>query len=153
MISVRLTDVKVDYDDMLSHCPVAQVPNARQFLERFINLSAATYVGYIKDEVACMYGLKPPSFLSTSQTYMWLITTDVVDWNKFEFIRHSEVVIGNVLKEYEKIIGETYVKDTRAFKWLRWLGAVHLDYVGELVPFYITRDSFKERRKGRWLTL
>lgn len=151
MISVKLTKaVKVDYEDMLNHCPVAQVPNAMEYLTRFINLSATTYVGYIKDRVACMYGLKPASLLSTDQAYMWLITTDIVDMNKFEFIRHSEVVIEMVLKEYEKIVGETFVTDTRAFKWLRWLGAVYLDYTGELVPFYITRETFVGRRKQRW---
>lgn len=150
MISVRLTkDLKVDYNDVLSHCPVAQVPNAMDYLNRYISLSAVTYVGYIKGEVACLYGLKPPSILSTSKAFMWLITTDIVDENKFEFIRHSEVVIENVLKEFESIYGETYVNDTRAFKWLRWLGAVYLDYKGELVPFYITSETFRARRKWR----
>jgi len=149
MISIRKTsEVQVDFADILRHSPVAGAPNAMEYLQRFLDFSSTTYIGYINGEIACLYGLRPATILSNSQTYLWLLTTDVIDRNKFEFIRNSEIVIENILKEYERIVGDTHVKDIRAFKWLRWLGAIYLN-THPLVQFYITRESFKARRAKR----
>lgn len=153
MISIkRIEEAKINYDDIIRHSPVAGEPNAFEYLQKFICNSQANYVGYINGEVACVYGLRPPTLLSNQRAYLWLLTTDVVDRNKFEFIRHSEIVIENVLKEFEMIVGDTHIKDERAFKWVKWLGAVYFDHHKTLVPFYITQQSFRDRRRARCRT-
>jgi hypothetical protein len=153
MISIkRVEDTKLNYDEILRNSPVAGEPRGMEFLQKFICSSQSNYVGYINGEIVCIYGLKPPTLLSNSKAYMWLLTTEALDRNKFEFIRHSEIVIENVLKEFEMIIGDTHVKDQRAFKWLKWLGAIYFNHEMTLVPFYITPESFKGRRRRRWQT-
>lgn len=148
MISIRNAEVDLDYVSVLRRSQVANVPTAREHLKRFIDISSV-YVIDINGEIAGLYGLKPPTILSGSWAYLWLLTTDVVDSHKFEFVRYSEVVIENILKEYEKIIGDTHVNDARGLKWVKWLGAVYGMHRGDLAPFYITRESFKGRRRWR----
>ena len=150
MISIkRANEAQVDYEGVINHSPVAQEPEASAILKRFIDRATDAYVGYINGEVACIYGLEAPTILSTTKCFLWLLTTDVVDRNKFEFVRNSEIVIENLLKEYELITGTTHTKDERAFKWMKWLGAVYHGHEKTMVPFYITSETFLRRRRWR----
>lgn len=145
MISVKVIDeVDLDYEDVVRRSTVAGVPWALKHLRHSAQCSAYAYVGYIDGEVACVYGLVPPSLLS-DRVYLWLITTDTVDKHKFTFIRHSQMVIERVLERYDHIFGETILSDAKAMRWLRWLGAVYLPPRGSFRAFYITRETFGRR--------
>jgi hypothetical protein len=142
---VPAKDVDVDYGDVLRRSAVGDQPNALETMLKFINGSACTFVGYSDDLVACVYGLITPTLLS-DRAHMWLLTTDVVNDHKFVFIRHSQVVIEAVLERYSQIVGETSVKDEKALRWMKWLGAEFTYPSGvELVPFRITRETFRGR--------
>jgi len=150
MISIaRLSEARADYREVIGRSPVAEEPNAIGIIHKFVDMGQSNYIGYINDEAAFLYGVITPTLLSSSRAFIWMLTTDVIDKHKFEFIRTSEKVVENTLREFDMIIGETHVKDQRAFKWLRWLGAVYWGYERELVPFFITEQTFRDRRKKR----
>jgi hypothetical protein len=142
---VPAQDVEVDYLEVVRRSPFGETPNALEVMLKFVSGSRCTFVGYADDRVACVYGLITPTLLS-DRAHMWLLTTDLVDEHKFIFIRHSQVVIEAVLEQYSQIVGETSVKDDKALRWMKWLGAEFTYPTGvELVPFRITRESFRRR--------
>jgi hypothetical protein len=142
---VPAKDVDVDYEDVLRRSASGDAPNALEIMAKFIAGSTCTFVGYADDMVACVYGLITPTLLS-DRAHMWLLTTDVVSDHKFVFIRHSQVVIEAILEKYSQVVGETSVKDEKALRWMKWLGAEFTYPSGvELVPFRITRESFRGR--------
>jgi hypothetical protein len=146
MIAVKtVAEAHVSYYDVLRRSAVAQVPNAIGYLEKFLQTSQESWVGYINDEVACIYGIQTPTLLSM-RAYMWILTTDVVDSNKFTFVRHSQLIVEKFLKDYDLVWGDTHVKDVRAQKWLKWLGATYVGRKGDFMQFIITGQNFRERR-------
>jgi len=138
-------DVNVDYGEVVSRSAFADTPNAMEIMAKFVSGSRCTFVGYADGKVACVYGLITPTLLS-DRAHMWLLTTDLVNEHKFIFVRHSQVVIEAVLENYNQIVGETSIKDEKALRWMKWLGA-DFEYPSgvELVPFRITRESFRRR--------
>jgi hypothetical protein len=76
----------------------------------------------LDSEVACVYGLAPPTAIS-NRAYLWLLTTDLVEQHKFLFIRHSQLVVEDALKRYDVITGTVEHRNGPARRWLRWLGA------------------------------
>jgi len=112
-----------DLDDVLSRSPEARtLPNATQLLRRWYRVSEEIWFGMHDDRIACICGLWPPSLIS-NRAYLWLLTTDLVEQHKFLFIRHSQRMIEDALKRYDKIIGHVEVGNDAGRKWLRWLGA------------------------------
>ena len=111
-----------DVHDVVSRSPVAKAPNAEQILKRWLRTSEEVWLGMHDEEVACVWGLAPPTTIS-NRAYLWLLTTDLVDQHKFLFVRHSQLVIEDALKRYPMIVGNVAVGNTSARKWLRWLGA------------------------------
>lgn len=78
------------------------------------------YVGFVDGEMACVWGLIPPTILSC-QAYLWLYTTDLVQDNQITFIRQSQIAVKKMLESYEMIVG--HVGNEKAKRWLKWLGA------------------------------
>lgn len=148
MIAIRpIDEVTLDYKDVVRHSPVADMAGAAEHLMAFAKASSAVYVGYIDGDVACIYGLMPPSLLS-DRVYLWLLTTDTATEHKFVFIRHSQIVIERILAKWDTIIGDALVEDLRAIKWLGWLGAHFAPPRGAFRPFQINKQSFERRRYG-----
>jgi len=145
MIAIRKTR-DVDYADMVRRSPVGHLPKALEIVREFAERSTDTFVGYSNGRPACMYGVVLPSLLSNS-VYLWLLTTDLVDEHKFLFVRHSQLVLEDLLKEHESIIGDCQVGDVRAQRWLKWLGGKFTRPKNDkTLPFFISRESFEARR-------
>jgi len=111
-----------DVKDIIKRSPVASIPGSETILRRWLRKSDEVWIGMHDDEVACVWGLAPPTAIS-NRAYLWLLTTDLVEKHKFLFVRHSQLVIDNALKNYDMIIGHVAVGNSSARKWLRWLGA------------------------------
>jgi hypothetical protein len=127
-----------DVHGIISRSPVAKTPNAEQTLRRWLRNSEEVWLGMHDDEVACVWGLAPPSTIS-NRAYLWLLTTDLVEKHKFLFVRHSQLAIEDALKRYEVIAGHVEVGNHSARRWLRWLGAEIDAPYGELSRFEIRR--------------
>jgi hypothetical protein len=125
------------------------MPRATDIVREFAERSTDTFVGYSDGKPACIYGVVLPSLLSNS-VYLWLLTTELVDQHKFLFIRHSQLVIEDLLKEHSQIRGDCQAGDLRAQRWLKWLGAEFLRPKNDKsIPFMISKSSFEARK---WLT-
>lgn len=110
--------------------------NEQVILHRFMIDSLWVWIGKQDDEVLCFMGLIPPTLLS-DRAYLWLKTTHAMQEHVFVFIRHSQRVVAEMLKEFPLIVGHCEVSATRSIRWLRWLGAEFGTPTGRAVPFEI----------------
>lgn len=97
--------------------------------------------GFYAGELKCIWGLITPSLLS-SEAYLWLhmLVEDLEDC-KFVFIRHSQVVVGELLKQYSTITGHCEIRNTRAIEWMRFLKAKFYEPADGLLQFVIRRGA------------
>jgi len=109
----------------------------REAMHYAIFLSSVIWGGYIDGRLACIWGLIPPTILS-QQAYLWLDTTDVVNGHEFVLVRHSQLVVEEMLKEYPSIVGHAIVDNHKAIRWLKWLGAKFGEPQGQGLPFRIS---------------
>lgn len=107
-------------------------------MNKCIVMSTQVWTGLVDGEIACVWGVAPPTFLST-QAYLWLYTTELVKEHQFIFVRHSQKIIEKLLKEYELIVGICAVEAENSQRWLRWLGAVFEGSDGKHVMFKIRK--------------
>lgn len=109
--------------EMVRRSEVADVPGAEEALREYIYRSIEVQLGLIDGKPACVWGLIPPTLLSTT-AYLWLLTTDIVAEHKFLFVRHSQRYIEEALRIYPEIVGDVIVPNLSAVRWIKWLGGV-----------------------------
>jgi hypothetical protein len=105
-----------------------------------VHLSQTIHQARIDGEIACIWGLAPPTVMST-QAYIWLYTTAIAEEHTFIVVRYSQMMIQEMLKDYNAITGHCRIDDERAIRWMRWLGAEFSSPQGKLVPFVIRRKN------------
>lgn len=66
-------------------------------MEYCFDMSTSIWIGLIDDHLACIWGLIPPTLMS-NQAYLWLYTTDVIKEHQFILVRHSQLVMEEILK-------------------------------------------------------
>lgn len=132
-----LKDRAVDTKDIIARSPVKDIPDAENILRDCVDRSVEVRIGLIDGQVACMWGLIPPTLLS-DRAWLWLLTTDIIAEHKFLFIRHSQRYIEEALKEFPIIVGDVALYNRSAQRWLKWLGAGFQEPVGSRIPFIIT---------------
>lgn len=125
---VRTQAVEVD-----EICSANDYPRALDFYWRH---STHCWTGYVDDDIACMWGLVPPTLLS-DQAYLWLIVTDLVKQHRFAFVRHSQRAIEDMLRIYPLIVGHYERGNEEAMRWIYWLGGTFGPWQGDRRPFQI----------------
>lgn len=93
-------------------------------LEKFdamCSISSDIYMGLVSGELACVWGLIPPSMMSNT-AYLWLYTSSLVEEHKFLFVRHSQRWVEECLKQYDSLIGFCRSDNHQAIRWIEWLG-------------------------------
>lgn len=90
-------------------------------MEACLMISDKIFYGMVDDDLACIWGLIPPTLMS-DQAYLWLFTSSLVDEHKFVFVRHSQMWIEETLKEFPTIVGTCMTNNPRAKRWIEWLG-------------------------------
>lgn len=103
-------------------------------------MSVAVWAGFINDKLACVWGVMPPTLLST-QAYLWLYTTDAIEGHDFVLVRHSQLVMEEILKEFPSVIGHAVVNNPKSIRWLKWLGAKFGEPRGDSVAFRIEKNG------------
>jgi hypothetical protein len=103
-------------------------------------MSSYIWAGHIDNKLACIWGVIPPTLMS-EQAYLWLYTTDVIKEHQFTLVRHSQLVIDEILKEYSSLVGHVIMGHDKSMRWLKWLGAKFGEPQGTGIPFRITRHG------------
>lgn len=114
-------------------------PTTKSF-SKCLDMSDFIWVGKIDGEVACIWGIVLPSFLS-DQAYLWLHTTEAVDEHQFLVVRYSQRMIEEIHKKYPEIVGHCDVLAERSIRWVKWLGGVFGQPEGRRIPFCIRRKD------------
>lgn len=112
----------------------------RRTMDFCLLMSTVIWAGFIDGKLACIWGVIPPTLMSY-QAYLWLYTTDAIKEHEFRLIRHSQMVIEEVLQEYESVVGHAIIGSDKSIRWLKWLGAKFGPPQGTAVPFRITRHG------------
>lgn len=119
---------------------LALTSDERKAMDYCFLMSTFIWVGLIDKELACIWGLIPPTLLS-NQAYLWLYTTDVIKEHQFVLVRHSQLVVEEILKEYPSVVGHAVMGNHKAIRWLKWLGAKFGEPQGNGLPFRITKNG------------
>jgi hypothetical protein len=110
-------------------------------LRTCLKISLYSYCGKVDGDIACVWGLAPPTLLS-DQAYLWLWhNSDLVDQHKFLFVRHSQLMMEQMLKEFPTIVGHVKVGAEKSKRWLRWLGAEFSAGEGGMLRFKIRKSD------------
>ncbi len=107
-------------------------------LRRFFRQSPICWIGQVDGEGICVWGLIPPCLLS-EKAYLWLWTSELAEQHTFLLVRYSQRMVEEMLKEFPIIVGHCEMKNHRAQRWLKWLGAEFDFPQGKLIPFIIRR--------------
>lgn len=132
--SVTLDEMKSIVNEIIGN----SAEEAKQYFHQCVSFSTILRVGSIDGEVACIWGLIPPT-LTHNQAYLWLYTTDALEGNEFSFVRSSQLELSKLLETYEVIVGHTEITNRRGMRWIRWLGGVYGPPQGIVAPFMIRR--------------
>lgn len=111
-------------------------PKSADILDFCQAMSVTAWAAYVRDDLICCWGLIPPSMLS-NQAYLWMHSTPAIREHQFCLVRHSQVVLAEMLKVYDQIIGECVVGAKDSIRWLRWLGAEFAEAENGYLPFVI----------------
>lgn len=111
-----------------------------QHFKQFVLCSQTIWSCEIEGEFIGMWGTIPPTLLS-DHTYLWVHTNEKVDGHTFVFIRHSQLAIAEILKEWPIVHGHAIMGARKSIRWLKWLGAEFDEPEGKLIPFVIRRKD------------
>src|SRR5438045_4172922 len=73
-----------------------------------LRMTPFIWIGTYEGKLACVWGLIPPTMLS-NRAYLWLHTTELAREHRFLLVRHSQVILERLLKEWDEIVGQTDV--------------------------------------------
>lgn len=105
-------------------------------MRRTMHNSSWVWVGCEDGKIMGTWGLIAPTLLS-DRAYLWLFTTEHMQGHTFAFVRYSQRAVEEMLKEYPLIVGHVLFDNTKARRWIKWLGAEFLPPQGQFLPFEI----------------
>ena len=114
--------------------------NDQKTMDFCMLMSSSIWAGFIDNVLACVWGVIPPTLLS-HQAYLWLYTTDAIKGHEFLLVRHSQMVIQEILQQYPSIVGHAIIGSDKSIRWLKWLGAKFGEPQGTALPFRISRHG------------
>lgn len=126
------------YPEFLSMMETIQ----QETMRRTLGNSSHIWAGMEDDKLLATWGVIPPTLLS-DRAYLWMFHTSYLQNHVFIFVRHSQRVVQEALDLYPILVGHAVIGNTRAIRWLRWLGAEFGEPINnQLLPFEI--------RAGKW---
>jgi len=116
----------------------------KQALEVAMDVDTVTYTVFDPYDVPfCMFGTGP---MPEGYGYIWMLGTDAVFDNKYDFIKGSKFVVNTLIEPYTRVTNFVHKDNTTAIKWLKWCGA---EMGRELIfsdhPFYEFTITYKEK--------
>lgn len=83
--------------------------------------SEETYTGLIDGAPVCMWGVVLESFIG-NVGIPWMIVTETADKHQLTFLRQCRDDTMKVLSKYGTLFNYVDARNTRAIRWLKWLG-------------------------------
>lgn len=108
--------------------------------QRFILVSSKLRAAEVDGKLVCLWGLIPPTMIA-DQAYIWFHTTEAAQEHEFLVVRHSQIQVKEMLKEFPRLVGHCELGAERSIRWLKWLGAVFGEHDGRMVAFEIVRKE------------
>lgn len=140
-MSVSIEPAIAPLSDLISFHADARLDDRKlAMLDWCRSMSSEVWTGRIDGDLVSVWGLIPPTIIST-QAYLWMHATDRVSEHKFLFVRHSQRTVERMLEHYQTIIGHCLVGAQDSIRWVRWLGGEFSEPEGPYVPFRIERRS------------
>ena len=118
MPTVVVSRERADVEPLLEALP----PRGEFIMRNWLLTSSDVWVGIIHGEIVGCWGVVPMSVLSFTG-YLWLYHTPAAEKNKFLFVRHSQMAIEEMFKQYDLLIGHVKHGAMDSKRWLKWLGA------------------------------
>ena len=108
----------VEVQELLDACGMAPAVALLYELDR----SSVAWSWIIDGEVACMFGVVAPDWL-TNEAYPWFLTTELVEKHSRQFARACKNLLPELLSAHPKLCGMVDSRHNLSVRWLRWLGA------------------------------
>lgn len=124
----------------LDHLVMSLHGQQQAVMRQCLFLSRKVWVGIVDGEQVCTWGIITPTLLS-EQAYLWLSVTKKLGQYTFIFVRRSQIVVQELLKEFPLLVGHVEIGNDKAIRWLKWLGAEFGPFQGNKVPFQIRKRS------------
>lgn len=87
-------------------------------------------------EMLGIAGVSPDTLLS-SEAYIWLYANPFNERVPITALRSSRRIVSDFLSVYPRLVGHCESTNTKAQRWLRWLGARFAPSATTLIPFMI----------------
>jgi hypothetical protein len=120
--------------DLMAALPLGEAE--RSNFHYWLTCTQHLWAGFVDDQLACAWGLVPPTLLSDS-ALLWLHTTPLVNDHRFVFVRRSQLAVAEMLRLYPIITGVTLANAEGSRKWIEWLGGTYGKCEGKVMPFMI----------------
>jgi hypothetical protein len=118
----------------------------QETMRRTLNNSSHIWAGVDDDKILATWGVIPPTLLS-DRAYLWMFHTPHLQEHIFVFVRHSQRVVQEALEFYPILVGHAVIGNTRAIRWLKWLGAEFGKPINDKVlPFEIRAGKWQRQR-------
>lgn len=91
-------------------------------LLRSKRMSDEMWAGTVDGEAVCLFGIVPLSLLSPVGI-VWMLGTSGIERHDRAFLRRNRGWIAEALTRYELLVNMVDARNTKAIKWLKWLGA------------------------------
>jgi len=134
--TIKVYDSSVNIKKLIMNSGIALRPESDKELIKFINHSLFTWVGYIDEEPACIWGVLQQS-IGSDEAYIWLLVTKAIEQYKLMFVRNSRIHVTELLQHYTCLRGHCDVGDDKAIRFARYLGAEFGEYEDKMIPFWI----------------
>jgi hypothetical protein len=133
---------RIDDTTMIDAICAGLPEDKKRIMNDCLKTSTTVWLGLVDSKIACAWGVALPTIMS-NRAYLWLWTTDLVKEHPFVFIRRAQVVIKDLLKEYEVVMGvvdATNPGASSSVRWLKLLGARFNQPTSKgLIPFQIRK--------------
>ena len=145
MVEIHIGAEPAEIDELVANireqdrreCLAAGVTDIHSAIVDGVANSLLCWTGKVDGKVACIFGVRPVTFLG-EQGIPWMLGTEIVARNARTFIRHSRLYIGSMLRAYPHLMNYVHAPNRQAIGWLTRMGFV----LGEQVlapsgePFY-----------------
>lgn len=124
-----------DRDELMA----ASNHSPEQAMEAGLLYSDQAMTGFIDGVPVCMWGVVRESLIM-NMGVPWMVATSLLDKRAATFLRHCRGPVMAMLGDYDTLINHVDARNTKAIKWLKWLGfkveEEAVEYGVEKLPFH-----------------